>query len=801
MDLQIVTWAASALIICTFIVFTVRAKKMQKYASVFFKASESEDPLNSLDTNKFDSIKNAYLKTTKILIDGKEKFNDPAEIFFSDQSICAAAGINMKVLDAASGILVGLGLFGTFLGLTLGIWQFESSDSEKIQKSIQSLLDGMGTAFITSLFGMMGSLAYTIIEKRWRNNFDNSISAFNNKIDSIFYIDDFSLSHHQQKKTIDEFYIRISRLLKEESGNIVTTINHQTSYTTAEKQNVTIGDAIREILINNQEQTTALKSFSTDLALELNNGFDEVLSRQMQEKILPLMQSVDATTRIVVDHIDKMADQISSPATDMINQVVHELKSSVNTMIDEFQTNISNTTTKELANLAHSLGAATDLMMNFPSNMENITSSLKQTVAEVQKAIIEISHNSAASNDATIQKMQEQIAFATTSMGESIGEVKEVMKAISMASENSTKNITNSLSSASNDMTLFMQESMSKIGNQLQDSMKSITEDISNRQVELLSIQEDSVSQLKQTVLELSESAKNSSKEVVDSIQEGSKSMVIDLNSTMETINQRIKTTLDSVMEDIQKKQSDLTSAVNNMTEASKSTSELLLENLSSSYVEVSRNMRSTMESMTQKVSDQIGSVMDNFTGNYSEVMDRQKETLEDTLTLLEELEGIIVKLKDTNKSIGSTMASFQETQSHISSSVSDISNVSDNLRVCTNDFLSSQVEYGQQIKSLESSNKEKIDAVMDLIDSLGSTTKRQTEDFEIIRRGLGDIFKQIEAGLNNYSKTVRTSLQDYLDSYTNSLTKTTDTLASTIHMQNEMVEALIDTVKPNKRR
>ena len=88
----------------------------------------------------------------------------------------------------------------------------------------------------------------------------------------------------------------------------------------------TCSNAVREILSENAQQTKALKSFSTDLAIELNQGFDETLSRQMQQKILPLMESVDATTKTVVEHIDQMAKTVSSPASDMMQRVVDELE-------------------------------------------------------------------------------------------------------------------------------------------------------------------------------------------------------------------------------------------------------------------------------------------------------------------------------------------------------------------------------------------------------------------------------------------------------------------------------------------
>ena len=159
------------------------------------------------------------------------------------------------------------------------------------------------------------------------------------------------------------------------------------TYNNAEGQNVTIGNAIREILTENTKQSKALMSFSTDLAMELNQGFDETLSRQMQKKIVPLMESVDATTKAVVEHIDKMADTVSSPATDMMQNVVNELKQSMQSLLNEFSTGLSGSATSELENLAMQLSTATQAMADFPKNMDNISATLKVTIEEVKHAI------------------------------------------------------------------------------------------------------------------------------------------------------------------------------------------------------------------------------------------------------------------------------------------------------------------------------------------------------------------------------------------------------------------------------
>jgi chromosome segregation ATPase len=71
------------------------------------------------------------------------------------------------VISLAPGAVISLGIFGTFLGIYLGLRNF---DTTNINDSIPQLLEGLKTAFITSLFGMFFSLflkyIYGIYERR-----------------------------------------------------------------------------------------------------------------------------------------------------------------------------------------------------------------------------------------------------------------------------------------------------------------------------------------------------------------------------------------------------------------------------------------------------------------------------------------------------------------------------------------------------------------------------------------------------------------------------------------------------------
>lgn len=80
--------------------------------------------------------------------------------------------INEELLDqvgmtyfnsAVSGSLTGLGILGTFLGLTLGMSSFSGNDIFTISDNIAPLLDGMKVAFHTSVYGIFFSLVFTFV--------------------------------------------------------------------------------------------------------------------------------------------------------------------------------------------------------------------------------------------------------------------------------------------------------------------------------------------------------------------------------------------------------------------------------------------------------------------------------------------------------------------------------------------------------------------------------------------------------------------------------------------------------------
>ena len=485
------------IILIVFGMFVWQAYKVRLLYKLLEKATNSDDTLNALKETKIASIAESYAETICIDITERKQTNTPALEIFSEFSTCSAHKINLRLLDTAAGTLVGLGLLGTFLGLTLGIKDFDSSSTQNIQKSIQLLLSGMGTAFITSLVGMLLSMIYSFCDKYWRNRLSKHLHVLTKKLDSLYYIDDRTLDDLNEQALAKSIASTMKEVVEHEMRSVVNALNEKLTYNNESGEATTIANAIREILKENQEQSKALKSFSTDLAIELNNGFDEVLSRQMQQKILPLMENVDATTKAIVEHIDQMASLVSSPATDMIQTVVDELKNSMSEMMKEFSSGLSGSATNELETLAHQLGTAAQSMADFPDNMASISSTLQVTIEEVKNAVSEISHTSANANSTAMQQMQEQITFATSAISAAIAEVKDVMSGISQSSQEQSNQMVSKLADAAEKMGTFLSGTISTLSSSVQQSVKSITDDVNNKQADLIALQEDTTSQTK----------------------------------------------------------------------------------------------------------------------------------------------------------------------------------------------------------------------------------------------------------------------------------------------------------------
>lgn len=652
---DLITYIAVAIIIAFFLYFWWEAHKLSKAAKYLIKITESDDVLSFIADSKLQNTGISYKNSVKIATSHGEKSNLPASEFFNDITIGKAFNFNMRMLDAASGVLVGLGLLGTFLGLTLGIKGFNSSTASNIQASIQGLLDGMGTAFITSLVGMGLSLVYTVfIDKPSRKRLQRAIDLIDNRFDELYFVDEYELIIQNQQAQIEKLTQTICNSMEANSAKIVEEIKAEMAYTADSGETSSISNAIRVIMRESEEQTKALKSFSTDLAIELNNGFDEVLSRQMQQRILPLMENVDATTKAIVEHIDQMAAMVSAPATDMLESVVSELKASMTSIVEDFKSSLSGSATGELEKLALSLGTATQAMGEFPQNMANISATLQVTIEEVKGAIAEITNSSANANSSAMKQMQEQVTMATSSMSLAIEQVKEVIGNLTNSSKEQTDRMMDELTSTVGKLGTILEGTVSSVSASMNDSFSKITENVTSSHADLIALQDDTTSKTEKLLATFNEGLERLEKlnETVSSTMNqfqlaqgqitGTTSHLQSITSDMKLATQLFGKSQTEYQDKIIELQTKSQKGINAVEELLTQSGELseeyaqkfeiirqglggIFSQLQSGLTEYSRTVQAT----TQKYLDQYSTSLTNTTDKLSSTISQQNEVVE----------------------------------------------------------------------------------------------------------------------------------------------------------------------------
>lgn len=118
-----------------------------------------ENVLPFFRQKQLDEMFGAYLRNVR---EQKEKgvVISDIEDTFNEESLALHSwrGVVLQI----SGILTALGLLGTFLGLVTGISTVEFSSAEATMESIETLLRGIGTAFYTSIVGVILSILFNI---------------------------------------------------------------------------------------------------------------------------------------------------------------------------------------------------------------------------------------------------------------------------------------------------------------------------------------------------------------------------------------------------------------------------------------------------------------------------------------------------------------------------------------------------------------------------------------------------------------------------------------------------------------
>lgn len=147
-------------------------------------------------TEKNASLWNAY-KNRKNIFENKEldeaynRYQKQIKEYGAKKNLSHACNLeeylNEDLLDQISashynssiaGTMTGLGILGTFIGLSLGLGAFSGNDIFTISDNVGPLLDGMKVAFHTSVYGIFFSIVFNFIYRSMMADAYQKLSSF-----------------------------------------------------------------------------------------------------------------------------------------------------------------------------------------------------------------------------------------------------------------------------------------------------------------------------------------------------------------------------------------------------------------------------------------------------------------------------------------------------------------------------------------------------------------------------------------------------------------------------------------------
>jgi hypothetical protein len=310
----------------TFIIFHIDTSKLYKNIKLLTNSIKGK---NKMDINKILNFKkDKLISSQKLLSELWDKYCKAIENnrYYSDVSMyfnrtnIIEIPMKRKIAESIPGILTGLGILGTFIGLISGLPNINTSDSEQIKASISPLLAGLTTAFTTSVVGIFFSLLWTYFDRKNMKNriklLLDFVAVFRNSLSvksDLDYMEKLIKLQEEQTETIKHLSTDIAQTLtdsiREEFAPAITS---------------SIDDSLRDTfspVLGELKET--IKSFGEKATKSQNQAVQNIVNEFIQN----MNKSLNGQFENLAETIKEMCEWQKQIKTDL-SELIEEIKES-----------------------------------------------------------------------------------------------------------------------------------------------------------------------------------------------------------------------------------------------------------------------------------------------------------------------------------------------------------------------------------------------------------------------------------------------------------------------------------------
>ena len=352
---------------------------------------------------------------------------------------------NRRVVEYFPTFISTLGVLGTFFGITMGLMAFDTTD---LDKSIPGLLDGLKTAFFTSLAGMIGSMILSAFIGRKQDEKEGGISDINQAAGTICQavkqmsdlnkstIEKLASQMEEQEKDRKAFYSTMGSVMesvKKTQASIsesLLSINKSQSAVESEMHSVVINqrsqnevlfeatgsmiNSIGRLEENSTTQTSHLAATQKSIVeiaefthhipdlvdlVEGTVGTQEEINTQVQKlknildgEVLQIEESMNKTNQLLERKFDEFTELLKKSNTEALVEVIDLVEGMVGTQeeINAQVQKLKNILDGEVLQIEESMNKTNQLLeRKFDEFTELLKKSNTEALVEVMKKVTE----------------------------------------------------------------------------------------------------------------------------------------------------------------------------------------------------------------------------------------------------------------------------------------------------------------------------------------------------------------------------------------------------------------------------
>lgn len=352
----------------------------------------------------------------------------------------------------ASQAFASLGVLGTFIGITFGLLFF---DTHNLEKSVPALLDGMKSAFFTSIVGMAGSLGTKWWQRKKQKEYDLS----------------------QPLDEVDENATIATLIEYLQEKNIETTKFNTQLIQTLQEQNIHNTNYHEEKIKSDKHLLDAINTMSKSISGES----DTTLLSQLKNLRIAIIDEEKATRSEIQLMREGMISAFNEFAHQMAENNSKAFIKALEETIKDFNTKIQEQFGENFKQLNIAVGKLLVWQEEYKNTIVEVTENQKvifEGIEQAKSSLKDMANNSYSIQESaqllsniilTAQKYQEELLISLNTLVEISKEAKQFIPALNETLTQATNNITMSSSLA--------HEQIAKLHNLAQENMtKSIQE-------------------------------------------------------------------------------------------------------------------------------------------------------------------------------------------------------------------------------------------------------------------------------------------------------------------------------------